>query len=94
MLLVGICVVALLYYRPARTYLHTRDTVNARQAEVRKLQAQHRHLQRLVAQSTNDAALARQARRLGLVKPGERLFIVKGIEAWQQARRTIRRHGR
>jgi hypothetical protein len=28
------------------------------------------------------------------VKPGERLFIVKGLEAWRAAQRTIRRHGR
>jgi hypothetical protein len=26
----------------------------------------------------------REARRLGLVKPGERLFIVKGIAAWRK----------
>ena len=32
------------------------------------------------AASTSDAALAREARRLGLVKPGEQLFIVKGID--------------
>jgi hypothetical protein len=27
-----------------------------------------------------------------LVKPGERLFIVKGIEAWKHARHTIKGH--
>jgi hypothetical protein len=35
----------------------------------------------------------REARQLGLVKPGERLFIVKGVEAWKRAQHTIRRHG-
>ena len=74
--------VAVLYYRPARTYLHTQHTVSTRAAEVRKLRRQHEHLQRLVAASTSDAELAREARRLGLVKPGERLFIVKGINRW------------
>jgi cell division protein FtsB len=74
--------VAVLYYRPARTYLHTKDTVSTRAAEVRKLRQQHEHLRRLVAASTSDAELAREARRLGLVKPGERLFIVKGINRW------------
>jgi cell division protein FtsB len=86
-LALGLCVVALLYYRPARTYLHTRSTVAAREAEVRKLERQHRQLERLVALSTSDVALLRQARRLGLVKPGERLFIVKGIKRW------LREHG-
>ena len=37
--------------------------------------------------TTSDAALAREARRIGYVKPGERLFIVKGINAWQRSRR-------
>ena len=85
---VALVVLALLYYRPARTYLHTRHTVAARTAEVRRLQRQHERLQRLVTASASDAELAREARRLGLVKPGERLFIVKGINRW------LKRHAR
>ena len=81
-------IVAVLYYRPARTYLHTQHTVSTRAEEVRKLRRQHEHLQRLVAASTSDAELAREARRLGLVKPGERLFIVKGINRWLKHRVT------
>jgi len=74
--------VAFLYYKPARTYLHTRHTVAQRTAEVQALRRQHARLQRLVAASTSDAQLAREARRLGLVKPGEQLFIVRGIKRW------------
>ena len=80
----ALCLVALLYCRPARTYLQKRDTVGARTAEVRLLRAEHVRLQRLVEASTSDAALAREARRLGLVRPGERLFIVKGIARWEK----------
>ena len=29
-------------------------------------------------------ALTREARRIGYVKPGERLFIVKGIAGWRR----------
>jgi len=86
---VGACLVAILYYKPTRAYLHARDTVSARSAEVRKLRRQHEHLQRLVAASTSDAELAREARRLGLVKPGERLFIVKGIKRWKKAHASL-----
>ena len=86
---VGACVIAALYYKPARAYLHTRDAVDARAAEVRKLRKQHEHLQRLVAASTSDAELAREARRLGLVKPGERLFIVKGINRWLKQHASV-----
>ena len=82
-----LCLVAFLYYRPARTYFETRHMLAQRSAEVDRLAAQKRRLERLVAASTSNAALAREARRLGLVKPGERLFIVKGIAKWQ------RRHG-
>lgn len=78
----GACLVAIAYYKPARTYLHARNTVATRTAEVRTLRKQHRQLERLVAASTSDAELAREARRLGLVRPGERLFIVKGINRW------------
>ena len=45
----------------------------------------------------SEAAVAREARRIGYVKPGERLFIVKGIPVWRAAERagaTIARGGR
>jgi cell division protein FtsB len=90
----ALCLVGLLYYRPLRTYVDTRGTLANRSAQVESLRDQRRRLQRKLADATGDAALVREARRLGLVKSGERLFIVKGVGAWEQARRTIRRHGR
>jgi hypothetical protein len=36
-------------------------------------------------------ALTQEARRLGLVRPGEKLFIVKGISAWLKSRASIDR---
>ena len=88
-----LCLVAFLYYRPARTYFETRDTLTQRSAEVQKLAAQKERLRRLVAASTSDAALAREARRLGLVKPGEQLFIVKGIAKWRHRHGYARKNG-
>lgn len=82
-----LCLVAFLYFRPARTYFHTRHQLAQRTAEVRQLAAEKQRLQHLVDASATDAALMREARRLGLVKPGEQLFIVKGIDRW------LRRHG-
>jgi cell division protein FtsB len=84
---------ALLYYRPLRSYVDTRSTLTDRAAEVRTLRAQKDGLERRLEESKSPAALAREARRLGFVKPGERLFIVKGIEAWRRARSTIGRDG-
>ena len=80
----ALCFVAFLYYKPARTYFATRHTLDGRAAEVRTLRVEHSRLERLVAASTSDSALAREARRIGLVRPGERLFIVTGIQRWRR----------
>jgi cell division protein FtsB len=79
-------VVAFLYVQPLRAYLDTRHTLESRAGEVRSLEAKRESLKRLLTAQTSDAALAREARRLGYVKPGEQLFIVKGIPAWRHAR--------
>ena len=90
----ALLLMGLLYYRPLHTYVSTRAAVADRAEEVRRLRGERRALEQRLASSTSEAALVREARRLGLVKPGERLFIVKGIEAWQRAQRTIEGHGR
>jgi cell division protein FtsB len=89
----ALCLVGLLYYRPLHTYMGTRHTLVERSSQVENLRAEKRKLERKLADTTSDSALVREARRLGLVKPGERLFIVKGVEAWKRARHTIRRDG-
>ena len=81
----GVAFLAFLYYRPLKAYLETRSTLTERRAEVRRLEAEQARLERRLAASKSDAALALEARRLALVKPGERLFIVKGIAAWRRA---------
>lgn len=80
----GIALVAFLYWKPTHTYLHTKQQLQARAADVRALRAENAQLQKRIAQTATGAELVREARRLGLVKPGERLFIVKGIPAWRQ----------
>jgi cell division protein FtsB len=89
----AVCLIGLLYYRPLHTYVDTRHTLVDRASEVASLRNERRQLQNKLADSTSESALIREARQLGLVKPGERLFIVKGIGAWKAAH-TIRRHGR
>jgi cell division protein FtsB len=91
LLAVGVlALVGLLYVQPLRTYLETRETVARKSAEVRALEAERRELERRLAAQTTTSALVREARQLRLVKPGERLYIVKGIDAWrrEQARRS------
>lgn len=79
-----LAVVALLYYRPVKSYVETRSSLEERQAEVRRLRAKRDELARRLHEADTPDALTRRARRLGLVKPGERLFIVKGIDEWRR----------
>ncbi len=78
--------VGFLYYRPVQAYLRSGRAVEERRAEVRALEAQKRRLERRLAVDESGATLLHAARRLGLVRPGERLFIVQGIPAWRRAR--------
>jgi cell division protein FtsB len=77
--------VAFLYYQPLRSYLETREVLGQRAAEVESLRAEKRSLERRLAEADTPEALVREARRLGFVKPGEQLFIVKGIDEWRRA---------
>jgi cell division protein FtsB len=83
-----LAVVALLYYRPLKSYVETKATLEERQAEVRSLRVQREELARRLAEAETPEALVRRARRLGLIRPGERLFIVKGIEDWRAKAKT------
>jgi cell division protein FtsB len=86
--------IALLYYKPVRTYIDTRHTLAGRAAEVTSLRRERDALRRRLAVSTSTDALAREARRLGFVKPGEQLFIVKGIPLWRRLHSTLRERDR
>ena len=80
----GVVLVAFLYWKPTQTYLHTNHELQARQAEVRQLRDEKTQLQKRIAQAGTGGQLVREARRLGLVKPHEQLFIVRGITAWRK----------
>jgi cell division protein FtsB len=82
----ALVLVGLLYYRPFRTYLERREALAARQAQVQVLAQRRAALDRQLRYVSSEAAVAREARRLGYVKPGERLFIVKGIPRWRAQR--------
>jgi cell division protein FtsB len=83
--------VAFLYYQPLRSYLDTREQVAARTLEVQELTARKQSFERRLRAQTSDVALLRAARELSYVKPGERIYIVKGIEAWRKAQARARR---
>jgi hypothetical protein len=83
----ALALVAFLYTKPLQAYFHTSRELEQRRLEVRRLRQERRVLQQRLAGSAGDAWIVQSARRLGLVEPGQRLFIVKGIAEWE------RRHG-
>ena len=80
--LVVLGAVGFLYVRPIDSYLETRNQLDERRAEVAMLRAQRARLSTRLEQETSVDGLARQARRIGYVRPGEHLFIVEGTAAW------------
>ena len=85
----ALVLVALLYYRPLKAYVDARSQVNQHRQVVRRLQLEKTSLERRLGSSTSLATLAREARALGYVRPGERLYIVKGIEQWRKRERAM-----
>jgi len=84
----ALLLVALLYYRPLKAYVDARGELGRHDAVVQKLQADKVRLQDRLHGSTSLAILAREARALGYVRPGERLYIVKGIPQWRKRERA------
>ena len=78
-----------LYYRPLSSYVQTRHDLTAERAEVQSLRAQKLRLEQRLQASTSLEATRREARRIGYVRPGEHLFIIKGIPEWLKARRSV-----
>jgi hypothetical protein len=84
----ALLLVALLYYRPLKAYLDARGELGQRKQVVQKLSLDRSRLEHRLGSSTSIATLAREARALGYVRPGEHLFIVKGINAWRKQQRA------
>jgi hypothetical protein len=81
-------VVGFLYVRPITSYLETRNQLDERRAEVAALRSERARVSARLARTTSLDELARAARGIGYVRPGEHLFIVKGTGEWR------RRHAR
>jgi Septum formation initiator len=75
-----------LYYRPIASYVETRSDLTTSRADVESLRLIKAELELRLVNSTSVDSIAREARRIGYVEPGERLFVVKGIPAWRKAR--------
>ena len=68
-----------LYIGPARSYWSTVQEAKHRRAEVAALKRENAKLRARRTALGNTAALEREARRLGMVRPGERPYVVKHL---------------
>ena len=78
-LLVVLLGVLLLYVGPLRSWVDTWRESKSRNAEVAALERENARLRARRDQLRDPAALEREARRLGMVRPGERAYVVEGL---------------
>jgi cell division protein FtsB len=71
--------VVALYVGPSISFFDTYREAKQRRGEVRTLQLENEKLRARRTALKDPRTLEREARRLGLVKPGERPFIVKNL---------------
>jgi cell division protein FtsB len=79
---IGACLTGVLYYGPVKSYIATSRQLADRRAEVKALAKEKAELEQRLAISGTGPALLAEARRLGYVRPGEHLFIVRGVKEW------------
>lgn len=68
-----------LYVNPLRSYVDTLRESAQRQQQVRALERENAQLEARKRALTNPDVVEAEARRLGMVRPGERPFVVRNL---------------
>ena len=76
-LLFVLFVILLLYIRPVTHWVQQRETAAHSRADLQALQEEHKRLTGRLEQLSGPGAVEREARRMGMVRPGERPFVVE-----------------
>jgi cell division protein FtsB len=76
-LIVVLGFIVYLYIGPAATWVATYREAGRKRAEVAALKAENRRLRERRRELREPAALEREARRLGMVKAGEKSYVVE-----------------
>ena len=77
-LLVVLGAIVLLYIGPVTHWIQQRSTAAHTRAELQQLQAEHDRLKGRLDELTGPGAIERQARSMGMVKSGERAYVLEG----------------
>ena len=72
-------IIAVSYIHPLTSYRHAQQDVREREAAITALERENTELTKKVMDAGTSEYVIREARRLGLVREGEHLFIVKGV---------------
>ncbi len=80
-LLVVLAVVAGLYVQQGLAYLSVRSQADQQRAIVQRLVKQNAQLAQEAGALNNPATIQRDARALGMIRPGERPYVVTGLPA-------------
>jgi cell division protein FtsB len=67
------------YLNPLLSFVHTYRGSSAAKAHLHELVVENKRLHRRVQSTDDPAVLERQARRQGMIKPGERPYVVHGL---------------
>jgi cell division protein FtsB len=86
--LVVLLAVAVGYVQPLRAYRDATADVAAQKAQIDRIQRTNAALEQRIEETETPEFVEREARKLGLVKAGERLFIVTGVDEWKHERRA------
>jgi cell division protein FtsB len=78
-LLLVLLLLVYLYVGPIRSWWSTWQDSKAKQAQVERLERENAALRKRRAALQTPQALEREARRMGMVRPDERPFVVRGL---------------
>ncbi len=67
------------YVRPTLNLFETWRESKVSEQRLAELEAEHKRLERRAEELKTPAAAVREARKLGLVGPGEQAYVVKGL---------------
>jgi cell division protein FtsB len=78
-LLLVFALIAFLYIGPARSWISAYAEAHDKREQVAELQARNAELRRRRAALKAPTALESEARRLGMVRAGERAYVIRGL---------------
>lgn len=71
--------VVYLYIGPAATWVSTYKDAKRKRADVAALKEENQRLRKRRSELRDPASLEREARRLGMVKAGEKSYVIEGL---------------